>query len=119
MCFEGKTDALARKLKSTILDTIDSVDQAREMIAENMKLGGYHSSQIAHMAELFYENPAQFGIERKLKQVQGHPDTKRSALRGAITQVLQQYITEYDLQQLAELGTVDLAGRRRVQAVNA
>lgn len=92
MCIDGKTTALARKLKSNILDQIDSVDQAREMIAEQMKLGIGDNSQIARMAELYYQFPEKFGIQRKLKQVKKHPISKMSALRGAITEVLREFI---------------------------
>ena len=91
MCIDGKTAALARKLKTDILDKIDNIDQAREMIAENIRTA---DSQIAHMAELYYEHQAQFGIERKLDQVRRHPNTKKSALRGAIVLVLQEFIDE-------------------------
>ena len=34
MCFDGKTQALAKRLKADILSKVDNVDQAREMIAE-------------------------------------------------------------------------------------
>ena len=91
MCIDGKTAALARKLKTDILDKIDNIDQAREMIVENIRTA---DSQIARMAELYYEHQAQFGIERKLDQVRRHPNTKKSALRGAIVLVLQEFIDE-------------------------
>ena len=91
MCIVGKTTALANRLKAGVLEMIDDTDQAREMIAENIRTG---ESQIAHMAELFYENQDQFRIRRQLAQVQRHPVTKKSALRGAIVMVLQEYIEE-------------------------
>lgn len=93
MCFEGKTAALALKLKADILGKIDNVDQAREMIAENTRT---KDSMVARMAELYYEHQTQFGIERKIDQVRAHPDTKRSALRGAIVLVLQEFVDEVE-----------------------
>jgi tRNA isopentenyl-2-thiomethyl-A-37 hydroxylase MiaE len=91
MCIEGKTQSLAKKLKKDILDKIDSPDQAREMIQENKLIA---NSQIARMAELYYENQEKFGIVREVAQVRSHPVTKLSAIRGAITAVLQGYIDE-------------------------
>lgn len=93
---EGKIEALACKLKVHVLDLIDDADQAREMIAEHMKLGSFHTSQIARMAELYYENPINFGIRRRLKEVGGHPERKRSAIREAIANVLREFIEATD-----------------------
>lgn len=100
MCFEGKTQALASKLRADVVAKIDNVDEAREMIAENIHTG---NSQIARMAELYYENASQFGIERKLAQVRSHPATKLSALRTAIVLVLQGYIDAYERDELRDL----------------
>ena len=91
MCIDGKTESLAEKLKQHVLDKLDSAEEAREMITENIR---DRQSQIASMAELFYENREQFGIVRQVAQVRTHRGTKLSALRGAIVLVLQEYIDE-------------------------
>ena len=87
MCFDGKTQALAKRLKKDILDKVDNVDQAREMIDEHKRQA---NSQVARMAELYFENSGKFGIERQLAQVWSHQLTKLSALREAIVMVLKE-----------------------------
>ncbi len=100
MCIDGKTQALAKRLRPHVLDKIDNVDEAREMIAENVSTA---NSQVARMAELFYENTAQFGIVRQVAQVKSHPATKLSAVRGAIVLVLQEYVDAHERDELRSL----------------
>jgi hypothetical protein len=100
MGFEGKVKALTKRLQEEVLSKIDSVDEARELVAETLHTA---NSQVARMAELFYENQGRFGIERQVAQVLGHPNTKRSALREAITSVLRGYIQEQEDREDREL----------------
>lgn len=93
MCIDGKTQALSKKLKPSILENIDNIDEARAMIDETKRTA---NSQVAHMAELFYENQEQFGIVRQVAQVRAHPLTKLSALRGAIVAVLTEYVDSHE-----------------------
>jgi hypothetical protein len=100
MRIDSKITALACGLRADILEKIDDVDQAREMILENIRTA---NSQIARMAELYYQRPSQFGIKRKLDQVRRHPQTKLSALRAAIVEVLQEFIDSAEKMLDAEL----------------
>ena len=107
MCIDGKIQALSKKLKPSILENIDNVDEARAMIDEVKHTA---NSQVARMAELFYENQEQFGIVRQVAQVRTHPVTKLSALRGAIVAVLTEYVDTHE----KELDSLALVSSPRV-----
>ena len=91
MCIEQKTQVLAETLYDVVLDTVDNMEEAKELIQENIRTG---DSQIAHMAEKLFENQEKFGIKGQMSKVRTHRGTKLSALRGAIVLILQKFIDE-------------------------
>lgn len=93
MSYDEKVQSLVKRLKPHVLEVVDGVPQAQEMLAEFVRT---KDSQVAKMAELFYENQDRFGISRQVKQISGHPGTKMSALREAIKLTLSEYIEERD-----------------------
>ena len=116
--YEEKLSELAEKISPVI--KFDSVDEARELIASRLlPMHSEASQRIPKMAENLFEYAKRFEIESMLNCIGACVGTRLSALREAIVRCAEQYITEFELKQLAELGTVDLASRRRVQAVGA
>lgn len=113
MCFEDKMRPLVEQLRPEVLKTIDSAEEAQEMISENIT---NRDSQVAHMATLFFEYQDRFGIREMLKSVGTHEKAKLSHLREAVVTVLGDYIEDVRLRELSELLNANMSEATSIRA---